>query len=51
MAKNISANKIEQYLKKPFSNITIAVISPIIAFAIKNPSAKATRLSSVKTSK
>ena len=38
------------YLKKLFSNKIIAVIRPIRAFAIKNPSAKATKLSSVKKS-
>ena len=38
------------YLKKLFSNKIIAVTNPMIAFAIKNPSAKATKLSNDRNS-
>lgn len=46
-----STKNIAAYCKKPFSNKTMAVIKPIIALAIKNPSAKETKLVKFKYSK
>ncbi len=46
--ENSKANNTAPFLKKPFSNNIIAVISPMIAFAIKKPSAKATKFSKLK---